>query len=215
MMWHGHDTRRGASVPRMEPEPDASVVRRLKEGDEAAFDQIYDAYRPKLFAFLLRLSRRHDVAEDLLEETWLRLVTRVGSLHEDTRLLPWLFAVARNLFLSYRRWRLLDEDRVGEFCRLPAMGDPAGTPFEHAATNELRERIERALATLPVPCREVLLLVAIQGFTPAEAAAVCGLAPEVFRKRLSRARAMLSRVLETPERDPGGVTRTPRLIHDL
>lgn len=188
----------------MEPEPDANVVRRLKAGDEAAFDQIYDACRPKLFAFLLRLCRRRDVAEDLLEETWLRLVTRVGSLRDDTRLVPWLFAVARNLFLSYRRWRLLDDDRVGEFCRLPALGAPGATPFERAATNELRERVERALGGLAVPYREALLLVAIQGFTPAEAAAVCGLPPEVLRKRLSRARAMLSRSLETPQ---GGSTR--------
>jgi RNA polymerase sigma-70 factor, ECF subfamily len=191
----------------MELEPDANVVRRLKAGEEAAFDQIYDAYRPKLFAFLLRLSRRHDVAEDLLEEAWLRLVTRVGSLRDDTRLAPWLFAVARNLFLSYRRWRLLDEDRVGEFCRLPAMRAPDGTPFEHAATNELREQVERALGMLPVPYREALLLVAIEGFTPAEAAAVCGLAPDVLRKRLSRARAMLSRILVTSGRDSIAVTR--------
>jgi RNA polymerase sigma factor (sigma-70 family) len=191
----------------MELEPDANVVRRLKAGEEAAFDQIYDAYRPKLFAFLLRLSRRHDVAEDLLEEAWLRLVTRVGSLRDDTRLAPWLFAVARNLFLSYRRWRLLDEDRVGEFCRLPAMSTPGGTPFEHAATNEFREQVERALSMLPVPYREALLLVAIQGFTPAEAAAVCGLAPDVLRKRLSRGRAMLSRILVTSGRDLIAVTR--------
>ena len=46
----------------------------LRAGDTGAFDEVYDAYRPRVFAFLLRMSRSRTVAEDLLDETWLRLV---------------------------------------------------------------------------------------------------------------------------------------------
>ena len=67
------------------------------------------------------------------------------------------------------------------------------SPFERAAGNELERRIEVALASLSVDAREVLLLVGVEGLTPSEAAAVCGVTPEAMRQRLKRARALLSR----------------------
>ena len=59
----------------------------------------------RLFNFLARLSRRRDIAEDLLDETWLRFVDRAHKLKPDTRLGPFLFTVARNLYISYCRSR--------------------------------------------------------------------------------------------------------------
>jgi RNA polymerase sigma-70 factor (ECF subfamily) len=60
----------------------------------------------------------------------------------------------------------------------------------------MERRLEAALAALPVASREVLLLVAIEGMRPADAAAVCGVTPEAVRQRLSRARAQLARELD-------------------
>jgi len=74
------------------------LVARLREGDTGAFDEAYDAYRPRVFAFLLRMTRSRAVAEDLLDETWLRLVRHARRLLPDTRLGPWLFTVARNMY---------------------------------------------------------------------------------------------------------------------
>jgi RNA polymerase sigma factor (sigma-70 family) len=126
------------------------LVARLKAGDPAAFEAIYEAYRPRLFGFLVRLSRRRDVAEDLLEETWLRLVTRAGTLDDDARLAPWLFAVARNLYFSWRRSRSVDSTRASELD--PAWPAPEGgdSPFEAVARAELERRVEAALARLPL-----------------------------------------------------------------
>src|SRR3954470_13219027 len=80
----------------------------LRAGDTGAFDQVYDAYRPRVFAFLLRMTRSRTLAEDLLDETWFRLVRHASSLLADTRLGPWLFPVARNLYWSYRRDSLVE-----------------------------------------------------------------------------------------------------------
>lgn len=91
-----------------------ALVEGLRRGDERAFDAAYDAYAARLFTFLARLSRRRDLAEDLAEETWLRLVANAARL---------------------------------------------------------------------------------QGFTPGEAAAICGVTPETLRQRLSRARAQLARTI--------------------
>src|SRR5215467_12176138 len=86
-----------------------ALMEGLRQGDAAAFDAVYAAFNTRLFTFLVRLSCRRDVAEDLLEETWLRLVKHARRLRTDTRLAPWLFTVARNLHVSFIRARLLED----------------------------------------------------------------------------------------------------------
>ena len=179
----------------MDRELEISLVGRLRDGDAAAFDAVYGEYRARLFSFLARLSRSRDVAEDLAEETWLRLVASGGRLQPDTRLGPWLFTVARNLYYSYCRSRALSEAASDGLIGLWPGGSPRPSPFEATAARELERRVERGLAALPAPYREALLLVGVEGLTPAEAAGVCGLTPEAFRQRLSRARAALDREL--------------------
>lgn len=180
----------------MERETELTIVERLRAGSREAFDEVYAAFNDRLFTFLLRLSCRRDVAEDLLEDTWLRLVTHAGRLKPDSRLGPWLFTVARNLYVSHLRSRLLEESSSSSLIGLWPYGVERSSPFEDAAASELERRIERALASLPSGSREVLLLVGTAGFSPAEAASVCGISPEALRQRLSRARAQLARRLE-------------------
>jgi RNA polymerase sigma-70 factor (ECF subfamily) len=176
----------------VEREIELRLVSRLREGDAAAFEAVYEAYRPRLFSFLVRLSRRRDVAEDLLDETWLRLVARAGSLAADTRLGPWLFTVARNLHASWRRHRTVDESRLLDLTPSWPRPEPGESPFEVTARSETERRLERGLARLPERDREVLLLVGGQEMTPSEAAEALGLSPDVLRKRLQRARDRLA-----------------------
>ena len=187
----------GTRSSHMDRECELALVGRIRDGDAAAFDIVHGTFNTRLFGFLARLSRRRDVAEDLLEETWLRFVAHAGRLDADTRLGPWLFTVARNLHVSYCRSRALDETHAaGAIGLWPA--PRMDSPFERAAANELESRIESALATLPIAFREVLLLVAVEGLRPSEAALVCGLTPEALRQRLKRARTMLADRLELP-----------------
>lgn len=173
----------------MDREAELSLVARLRERDSAAFDLVHDEFNGRLFNFLSRLSRRPDVAEDLLEETWLRLVTHASRLTDDTRLGPWLFTVARNLYVSHCRSRSPEDLQPGTLLALwPA--DNA-SPFDEAAARQLEARLDAALAELPPSYREVLQLVSVDGLRPAEAAEVCGVTPEAMRQRLSRARARL------------------------
>lgn len=180
----------------MDPDSDSSLVKRLQAGDPAAFDEVHAALNTRLFTFLLRLSRRRDVAEDLLEETWLRLVTHAKRLRPDTRLTPWLYTVARNLYISHQRSRMLEDSHGASLMGLWPYGSARPSPFEETATNETARRVEVALAAMPATYREVLLLVGVEGLRPADAAAVCGITAEAFRQRLSRARALLVRRLD-------------------
>jgi RNA polymerase sigma-70 factor (ECF subfamily) len=186
---------------------DVSLISRLQAGDTAAFDEVHGALNARLFSFLLRLTRRPDVAEDLLEETWLRLVRHAKRLRPDTRLAPWLFTVARNLYVSYKRSRVLEETHAASLIGLWPCGSSQPSPFEETATNETERRIEAALAALPAAYREVLLLVGVEGFRPVDAAEVCGISPEALRQRLSRARALLLRRLEAPAETTAAILR--------
>jgi len=186
----------------MDRHSELALVARLRAGDPEAFDEVFAVFHRRLFGFLSRLSRRRDVAEDLLEETWLRLVAHARRLRPETRLGPWLFTVARNLHASYGRSRLLEESCTVDLMGLWPLGSPSASPFEATAASEIERRVEAALAALPVGYREVLLLVGVEGLRPAEAAEICGVTPEALRQRLSRARAMLARRL-----DDGGQAR--------
>ena len=183
----------------MERESELALVARLRAADATAFDEIHVAFNARLFNFLARVSGSREVAEDLLEETWLRFVRQAHRLRPDTRLAPWLFTVARNLHVSYRRSRVLEDSHAAGMIGLWPAGSPVPSPFELTAANEIERRLETALRTLPVSCREALLLVAVEGQSPSEAAVICGVTPEAMRQRLSRARALLAKNLE--ERD--------------
>jgi RNA polymerase sigma-70 factor (ECF subfamily) len=180
----------------MDAETELALVRKLREGDAAAFDAVHAEFNGPLFGFLARLSRNRDVAEDLLEETWFRLVSHAGRLRPDTRLGAWLFTVARNLYVSHCRSRLIEDSYAATLLALWPFTPARSSPFEETAASELERRLEAAIAAMPAGFREVLLLVGVEGLQPAEAAEICGVAPEAMRKRLSRARAMLARALD-------------------
>jgi RNA polymerase sigma-70 factor (ECF subfamily) len=175
------------------------LVDRLRSGDPSAFDVVHDALNARLFNFLVRLSNRRDVAEDLLEETWLRLVVHARRLRPETRLGPWLFTVARNLYASYCRARLVEDAHAEGLIGLWPSGASRPSPFDVAKASETQRRIAAALGSLPARYREVLLLVAVEGLQPSEAATVCGVTPEAMRQRLSRARDLLARRLRDAE----------------
>ncbi len=180
----------------MERELEVSLVRRLRAGDTAAFDDVYSAFNSRLFRFLNRMTRNRHVAEDLVEETWLRLVSGCEDLDEDTRLGAWLFTVARNLYISSCRAGSRQQSCAIDFLSLwPDVLSPS--PLSAAVSNQFQECLDAALAALPPIYREALVLVGIEGFRPAEAAAICGVGAEAFRQRLSRARALLREQLKT------------------
>ena len=180
----------------MDSDWERSVVDRLRRGETGALDEVFAAFHVRLFTFLLRMSRRRDVAEDLTDEAWLRVVAHARRLRPDSQLTPWLFTIARNAYASYCRARLVENAHAPDLLSLWPAGRPPQSPFEETAANEFERRLEAAIADLPVRLREVVLLVGIEGLSQSEAAIVCGISPVALRQRLSRARDALARRLE-------------------
>jgi RNA polymerase sigma-70 factor, ECF subfamily len=185
-----HDCRRSALWSVVEQDLEIALVTRLRAGDQAAFDEIYCRLNPRILSFLCRMAGNRTVAEDLAEETWLRLAAARSRLLAETRLIPWLLTVARNLYVSYCRSRAREHAYTSDLVLLWP-GNLPQSPFDSASFSEFEDRLEAALAELPPLYREVLVLVGVEGLRPLEAAAVCGISAETLRQRLSRARAML------------------------
>jgi RNA polymerase sigma-70 factor (ECF subfamily) len=169
------------------------IVGRLQRGDPEAFEAVFKAFNGRLYNFLARLSNRRDVAEDLLEETWVRLVVHARRLRPDTELGRWLFTVARHLHASHCRSRLMEDSHAAALIGLWPSGQRQPSPFEAIEANEAQEHMAKVLASLPLRYREALLLVVVEGLPHSEAAEICGVTTEAMRQRLSRARALLVR----------------------
>jgi RNA polymerase sigma-70 factor (ECF subfamily) len=197
---------RAGGTARAAPSDD-EVIHGLARADARTFERAYGALRAPLYSFLLRLSGRVDLAEDLLQETWLRLVRSAPELPEGTRLRPWLFTVARNLFRSDRRSSRCSLQRSRELAGLPRL--PPESPFDLLAAATAERAFYRAMARLSVDQREVLLL-CVDGFGPSDAASMLGIRAEAARQRLSRARLELRRLLELDAR--GGIVEAGALL---
>lgn len=166
----------------------------LRRGDAAAFDAVFAGFRRRLYGYLVRMTRRRDAAEDLLQETFLRLAQHARTLDGDTRLAPWLFTVAHRLVVSWARAQAVRDQLAGDLPRRE-IANEAPSPLEALADSQAQLALERAFAALPAPYREVALLVGVEGLQPTEVAQILGQRPDAIRQRLARARSQLAEML--------------------
>lgn len=179
---------------------DAKLVAGLIRREPWAFTAAYEAYKGRIYTFLMRLCGRRELADDLFQDTFLQLARHAGQLRPDTELGAFLFTVARNRYRSHRRTSLFRRLRLqlmmlGGADRLAPASVPE-TPFEHAVQGDLSRRLEQAIHQLADAQREVLLLVGVEGMDQDRAARVLGLSSAALRQRLSRARAEVQAFLD-------------------
>ena len=159
---------------------DVFQVRLAARGDRAAFAGLYDAWSAPVFAYLVALLRRREEAEDVLHDAFLAAWTRLPSLRDLERFVPWLFRIARNAALSARR-RPRPE---------PLVTDPAEPVAAAGADGALP-----LLATLAPDVRAVLLLRYVVGWGVEETAEAMGTSPATVKRLtasgLERLRARL------------------------
>lgn len=173
-----------------EPAIELAALRRV---DPSAVDAVFDAWSGRLNGYLRRLGASPEVAEELVQETFVRLIRAAPRLVDGTRVGAWLFTVTHNLWRSHRRWAWVDGSRLVDLAGRPPARPPA--PDEPQAADETRGRVERAVAALPPVQREVFLLVVGEELEPQAAARVLGITPEAARQRLARARRAVEEAL--------------------
>ncbi len=188
---------------------EAEWLAALRQASPQAFEAVYAHYRVRIYSFLLRLCGRRDLADDLLQDTFVQLARHATRLPADVRLSPWLFTVARNRYLSQRRTTLFRLDQLRAwFVGARADSDELSvSPQSVVAQRQAVARLERAIQALSPSLREVVLLVCVEELEQDQAAAILGIQPAALRKRLERGRAQLQALLEQQERgtDHGSV----------
>lgn len=156
--------------------------------------EAYDRYGDRLYSFTVRLTGQRPAADELFQHAWVTLAEYAPRLALDTNLLAWLLTVARNHWRSQHR-RAATRERHREDLRPPLAAHPG--PDVSAERRAAMQRLERAMHELAEHHREVLVLLIEADDVPQhELAAVLGISPAAFRKRLSRARQALSALLD-------------------
>jgi RNA polymerase sigma-70 factor, ECF subfamily len=180
---------------------DADVVR-LRRGDLNALSGLISRYQNRLYRYLLRIVREPAEAEDLFQQTWLKVVEKIRSFDANRNFDAWLFTLARNLAIDHlRRIRpeSLDEpvadSRYSETMadRVPSKEQ---TPLDHALADERRTEISEAMAGLPMMYREVLTLRFEEEMKIEEIAQVTAVPLSTAKARLRRSLEQLRHALE-------------------
>jgi RNA polymerase sigma-70 factor (ECF subfamily) len=173
----------------MEPDrTDCKLVLRLRNGDADALDVVLKLHWATLLDYLTALGVCSDTAEDVAQQTFVRLWERRETLRLEGSLRGLLCRIARNLCFDLMR-RRKSRDRAA-FRSVETL-TPASTPHDSLVGGELREILEAAVNALPKRRREVFVLVRIHGLSHRETAKVLDLAPQTVANHLGLALADL------------------------
>jgi RNA polymerase sigma-70 factor, ECF subfamily len=204
-------------------EADRELVLRARAGDRDAFAEIVRSYQRRVYAVAMRMTRRHEVADDIAQDTFIRAYRNLARFELGRPLLPWLHRIAVNLAINYlngaaRREQALytEDDPEGPRGRAGfETGAIDSDPHRALESKELAFDLERAVATLSPDQQAVFVLKVLEGMRYEEIAATLEISQGTVMSRLSRARArlkvLLSGHLVAVERsvrdDPEGPTR--------
>ena len=172
----------------------AEIAARLKRRDAEMVAELIELYQHRLLRYLVFLTGNRDLAEDLFQETWLRVLERGSQYDGRARFDTWLFAIARNLMLDQARKRVLRslDEPVSEDCEHPleiASNDPS--PFENFLRRENAARVAEALLQLSASSREVMVLRFHEDLSLEEIASVTRAPLSTVKSRLYRGMSAL------------------------
>jgi RNA polymerase sigma-70 factor (ECF subfamily) len=184
---------------------DEELIRELQDGSRTAFDELVDRFSAPLLNFIARMIGDYVIAEDLLQETFIRLWTKKNSYREIAKFSTWLYTVAGNLAkseLRRRRFRRMlplssgssgfgeDDDRTFD---LP---DPASDPEKDHERRNIQRRVEEEISKLPVVFKEIVILRDIQELSYEEISIILKIPLGTVKSRVNRARQRLQENLK-------------------
>ena len=184
---------------------------RYAEGETAAFSILYAGLEQKLRAFLMRLAGARPVAEDLLQETFMRMHRARGSFERGAKVVPWAYAIARNAWLDHARSAHARSQRdrdakaaeVGSPPVDPATG-PEADSEQAAIARQTAAIVQTTLGALPPGQREAFILLRYEGMSVEEAAEIAGSPPAAVKLRAFRAYEALRAALGQKKTREGG-----------
>ena len=188
---------------------DAVLIRRCKHGDRDAMERLKVKYQNRIYNVILKICANKDDAAELTQETFVKVIEKIGSFRQKSTFYTWLFRVAVNLTLNYCKRKMkvpmqsLDasvgpefESARGRLKNFLVSGD-GEDPVSLAENRELGEILLNALGRLDGDQRAVVVLRDIEQMSYAQIAGALEIELGTVKSRLSRARANLREILET------------------
>ncbi len=180
---------------------DQELVERSIDGDEGAFNELINRYKRGVFTLIIRMVRNREVANDLSQDTFVKLYASLSSYNPKYKFSSWLFKIANNLTIDFLRKNRpnvlsLDEpietDRDSVRIQVASVGE---NPLDRAESLELGEKIKEAIMELPVDYRRVIVLRHVEDFSYEEIAEATDLPLGTVKTLLFRGRRLLRKKL--------------------
>jgi RNA polymerase sigma-70 factor (ECF subfamily) len=172
---------------------------RYADGDEAAFVELARGLTPRLRAFLLRLSGSPEFADDLTQETFLRIHRARGSFVRGSAVVSWAYAIARNCFISHARVQRARPSRSSQdVTEIEIATGPDANAEARLAARQTADIVRQTPAAIPVANREAFVLIRYEGMSVATAAQLVGVSEGALKLRAFRAYEMLRAALKEP-----------------
>lgn len=166
------------------------AVERARQGDTAAFEQLYRDNVRRIYALCMRMTGNPEEAEELTQEAFIRAWERLGTFRGDAAFSTWMHRLAANVVLGHRRSEARRRDRVVGQEDLSYHRDRVERAHKGA-----RVDLEEAIAELPDGAREIFVLYDIEGYRHKEIAEMLGIATGTTKAQLHRARKLLREAL--------------------
>jgi RNA polymerase sigma-70 factor (ECF subfamily) len=173
---------------------------RYCDGDADAFRQLYARVAPRLLGYLVRMVRDRAAAEDLVQQTFLKVHRARAAYVRGADPVPWIFAIAHRTFLDDARSKKRAKVKVADDGAPPDVAaDITGTPADHVpgddGSKELTAATLEALQTRPPAQREAVVLTKLSGKSIVEAAEIVGTTPGAMKVRVHRGYEALRKLL--------------------
>ncbi len=205
---------------------EAALIADLKAGSEEAFGILIAQYHQPLFSLIARSLTDPSDAADITQEVFIKVFRNIRSFHGDCTLRTWLYRIALREASNQRRWwsrhkrqeitidaPLNAASESDEPTLAALLADRGYTPFELAAQNQLRTRVEAALREIPEVFRTVVVLREIEGLSYDEIAEVLDVNLGTVKSRLTRGRAALRLLLQTSDDPASSHPALPARLH--
>lgn len=179
------------------------AMSRYADGHDASFFVIHKLLAPRLHSFLTRMTRNVALADDLLQDTFLRIHHARGSFAQGARVLPWSYAIARNVYIDYSRSAQHRNEVVASEGGSPIADTVASTSADgeaHLTAKQMASVVEQTLAAIPRNQREAFILIRYEGLSIADAAGVLGATEGAVKLRAFHAYQALRAALAEVER---------------
>lgn len=176
---------------------EADIIERARKGDEAAFERLMLSYHDRLMGLLLRTARDPLLAQELAQQTWIKVWGNLPRFKGNSSFFTWLYSIAVRTALDHFR----KVKRLGEYEYL----DEIEAPFSEAETDrpdravmnmELQQECQRAMARLPEKLRMVLILREVEGLSYKEISRIMKCREGTVMSRLYNARKQMQQLLK-------------------